>query len=200
MRAALVKATLRAVAEAGPEGFTLRDVTRRAGVSPAAAYRHFQDKDELLAAVAGECADRLAQAIEASLAEATDDPLDRFRHTGIAVVQFAAAHPEHFRALYVPGMAERMPADQRARRDAWNREQRRELAEAQAAGIIADMPLDDLILAASALVHGLCHMIVEGLLGDVDAARAKQLAIAVTGAIGAGFVPRERKPADRLKR
>src|ERR1043166_9611825 len=99
LRAALVKATLRAIAEDGPEGFTLRDVARHAGVSPAAPYNHFADKNELLAAVAGECVDRLAATIETSVAEASDDVLDRFRHVGIACVQFAAAHPEHFRAM-----------------------------------------------------------------------------------------------------
>ena len=98
-----MKATLRAIAENGPDGFTLRDVARRAGVSPAAPYRHFKDKDDLLAAVAGECTDRLVSTVEASVAEASDDALDRFRHVGIAIVQFAAAHPEHFRALTLPG-------------------------------------------------------------------------------------------------
>src|SRR2546423_15610177 len=99
LRPVLVKATLRAIAEDGPEGFTLRDVARRAGVSPAAPYNHFADKDALLAAVAGECVDRLAATIEAAVAEATDDALDRFRHVGIAGVPVAAAHPEHFRAM-----------------------------------------------------------------------------------------------------
>src|SRR5678815_5715575 len=86
LRAALIKATLRAIAEDGPEGFTLRDVARRAGVSPAAPYRHFRDKDELLAAVAGECAERLGAAVDAAVAQASADALDQFRHVGIAYV------------------------------------------------------------------------------------------------------------------
>ena len=191
LRPALIQATLRAIAEDGPDGFTLRDVARRAGVSPAAPYRHFQDKDELLAAVAAECADRFAKVMLAAVAEApADEPLARFRLAGIASVEFAVAHPEHFRALNLPGVASRLPAEQRQGMDAWNEEQRRALAAAQAAGIIAPIPLDDLMLASSSLVHGLGHLIVEGQLGEVSPDRARELAIAVTGVLGLGLLPR----------
>jgi AcrR family transcriptional regulator len=195
LRAALVQATLRAIAEDGPDGFTLRDVARRAGVSPAAPYRHFKDKDELLAAVAGECADRLAQMVVEAVAEAPpDDPLAQLRQLGIAYAEFAVAHPEHFRALNLPGLTARLPGEQQQQLDAWHDGQRRALAAAQAAGAVARIPLDDLVLAASALVHGLGHLIVEGQLGEVSPARARQLAIAVTGVLGVGLLPRT-KPA-----
>lgn len=191
LRAALVQAALRAIAEDGPDGFTLRDVARRAGVSPAAPYRHFQDKDELLAAVAAECAEQLAQRVTAAVAEVPpDDPLAQLRQVAIASVELAVAHPEHFRALYLPGIASRLPEEQQQRLDAWHEGQRRALAAAQAAGALAKVPLDDLVLAAGALVHGLGHMIVEGQLGDVSPARARELAIAVTGVLGAGLLPR----------
>ena len=191
LRAALVQATLRAIAEDGPDGFTLRDVARRAGVSPAAPYRHFQDKDELLAAVAGECAERLAQMVVAAVAEAPpDDPLAQYRQVGVASVEFAVAHPEHFRALHQPGIASRLPEEQQRHLEAWREGQRRAIAVAQAAGAIAKLPLDDLLLAAGAIVHGLGHMIVEGQLGEVSPARARELAIAVTGVLGVGLLPR----------
>ncbi|MEJ7596682.1 MAG: TetR/AcrR family transcriptional regulator, partial [Kofleriaceae bacterium] len=161
----------------------------------------FRDKDELLAAVAGECAERLGALVAQAVAQAPADPLERFRASGIAYVKFIAAHPEHFRALNLPGIAERMPAEQRRTWDEHNASQRQALADAQAAGVIADMPLDDLCLAASALTHGLGHMIVEGKLGEVDAARAEQLAIAATRVIGMGLLPRTgNPPTDPLKR
>lgn len=198
LRAALIKATLRAIAEDGPEGFTLRDVARRAGVSPAAPYRHFQDKDELLAAVAGECAERIGAMMEEAVAAEPGDALAKFRASGIAYVRFVVAHPEHFRALNVPGIVAKMPEEQRRQWDGWNTAQREALAEAQRAGVIADIPLDDLCLAAGALVHGLGHMIVEGQLGAVDAARAEKLAIAVTGVLGTGLTPRAAAPTSLL--
>ncbi len=190
LRPALIEATLRAIAEDGPDGFTLRDVARRAGVSAAAPYRHFRDKEELLAAVAGECAERIGDAMDKAVAATPGNALDKFRATGIAYVQFVVAHPEHFRALNIPGIVARMPEEQRKAWDAWNTEQGQALAAAQAAGVIAPMPLDDLVLAANALVHGLGHLIVEGALGEVTRERATELATAVTGVFGIGLLPR----------
>jgi AcrR family transcriptional regulator len=190
LREALVSAALKEIARSGPEGFSLREVARRAGVSAPAVYRHFKDKDDLLAAVAGECAERIGAMMLAAVAGAPDDPLERFRATGIAYVQFAIEHPEHFRAMSVPGLFARMPADQFATLAEWNAEERASLIRAQEAGKIAAIPIDDMMLTASSMVHGLAQLIVEGRFGKVDLARATELAIAVTAALGAGFAPR----------
>lgn len=199
LREALIKAGLRAVAEDGPEGFSLRDVATRAGVTPPAVYRHFRDKEELLAAIAAECSERLTATVADALADAPDDELGRFRQIGIAYVQFAVAHPEHFRVLALPGLLARLPPEQRAHLEAQQAAQRHALEAAQAAGQIADIPVDELMLTANALVHGLAHMIVEGQLGKVDAKRATELAIAVTGAVGIGFIPRDQRPGDPMR-
>lgn len=181
---------MRAIAEDGPEGFTLRDVARRAGVSAAAPYRHFRDKEELLAAVAGECAERLGELTERAVAAAPGNVLEQYRAAGVAHVLFAVAHPEHFRALNIPGIVALMPDAARRKWQQKQQEQRAALAAAQAAGSIAAMPLDDLCLAAQAVVHGLGHLIVEGQLGNVTPERATELAVAVTGVLGKGLVPR----------
>lgn len=190
LRAALTAAALEEIASEGLERFSLRGVARRAGVSAPAVYRHFEDKDDLLVAVAAECAERLAEAMTDAVAAAPPDPLARFRATGIAIVRFAVAHPEHFRALSIPGLPERAPAELRAREQAWQAEQRRAIAGAQARGMIADVPLDDLLLTATCAVKGLAHAIIEGQLGEVDDERATELAIAVTAVLGHGLVPR----------
>lgn len=192
LREALIKAGMRAIADEGPEGFSLRGVATRAGVTAPAVYRHFADKDELLAAIAEECLERFASTIDEALARERGNSLARFRATGIAIVQFAVAQPEHFRAMTVPGLFARLSAEARAEMEAWKEQQRDELLAGQAAGEIADIPVDELLLAANAAVHGLAHMIIEGQLGDVDANKAKQLAIAVTGALGVGFIPRRK--------
>ena len=199
LRAALIKVGLRAVAEDGPDGFSLREVATRAGVTPPAVYRHFKDKDELLAAIAAEAADRMAAMVTAAVAAETGNSLARFRVIGIACVQFAVAHPEHFRALTLPGIAAKLPPEKRAEVEAWHAMQRADLEAGQRAGEIADIPIDELLLTAQAVVHGVAHMIVEGQLGDVDEERARQLAIAVTGAIGVGFIPRDKPPGDPMR-
>ena len=193
LREALIKAGIRAVGDDGPEGFSLRDVAKRAGVTPPAVYRHFPDKEALLAAIAAECSERLGAAVAESLAAAKCDSLTRFRHIGIAYVQFAAANPEHFRAMTMPGLLDRLPDEARARMEEQLREQRADLEAGKAAGDIADIPTDELMLAANSLVHGLAHSIVEGRLGHVDAKRARELAIAVTGVLGVGLLPRKKR-------
>ena len=191
LRPALIKAALVEIAAQGPEQFSLRGVARRAGVSAPAVYRHFANKDDLLAAVAAECSERIGAAVNAAIAAAPpDDPLEQFRATGIAVVQFAVAHPEHFRALSVPGMYERLPPAQRAAQDEFHRQQEAAIAKAQQDGYIAKIPLDELMLAANCAVNGLAHAIIEGKLGPVDAARATKLATDVTHVLGVGLVPR----------
>ena len=199
LREALIKAGLRAISEDGPDGFSLRDVATRAGVTAPAVYRHFKDKDALLAAIAAECSERQGAMIEGALAEHDDNALGRFRLIGMAYVQFAAQYPEHFRAITHPGVLERLPSEERAHRDAVIAEQRKDLEAGIAAGQIADIPVDELLLAANSLVHGLAHLIVEGQLGEVDATRAKELAIAATGAIGVGFIPRETPHGDPMR-
>ncbi|HEY6032607.1 MAG TPA: TetR/AcrR family transcriptional regulator [Kofleriaceae bacterium] len=201
LRAALVAAALKEIAKTGPDGFSLRGVARRAGVSAPAVYRHFADKDALLAAVAEECWDRIGAALLAAVRvpadqsgkmidAAPDDALERFRATGIAYVTFAVEHPEHFRAMSVPGLIERMSPDRMERANAWSIEERAALARAQEAGQIAALPLDDIMLAATSLTHGVAAQIVEGRFGKVDVARARELAIAATAVLGAGLTPR----------
>jgi AcrR family transcriptional regulator len=198
LKSALIAAALKELAHEGLEGFSLRGVARRAGVSAPAVYRHFEDKEALLAAVAGESAERLGAAMVEAVAQAPDDPLDKFRATGIAIVKFAVANPEHFRALAIPDLDKRTPPEQKELARAWNEEQRRQLLEAQAKGQIATIPIDDLILAASSAVMGLAHLIIGGSLGKVDEARAVQLADSVTEVLGIGLIPRD--PAGRRTR
>ena len=69
LKEALVRAALELIAEKGPAGFTFADAARWAGVSPAAPYRHFRDRDELLADVARRGFEQFA----AALAQAWDD-------------------------------------------------------------------------------------------------------------------------------
>lgn len=173
-----------------------RDIARRAGVSQAAPYHHFADKEALVAAVAGECARLLLAALEAAVTEAGDDQRRRFQLTGIAYIRFAVAHPAHFRAMELPGIADQMPRDVRLRFDAFYAEEERRMRAAQAEGLFAPLPFDRMILAATALVHGLAHLVINGATEakptDVD--HALRLARDVTAVLGAGLLPRAAPP------
>src|SRR5688572_4310334 len=97
LRRALVEATEALLAEKGPEAFSLREVARRAGVSPAAPAHHFGDAGGLLAAVATAGFDGLAAALTAGEAKGGADPRRRLREQGVAYVEFALGHPGRFR-------------------------------------------------------------------------------------------------------
>jgi AcrR family transcriptional regulator len=96
------------VSKRGVEGFSLRETARAVGVSPAAAYRHFQDKSALLADIALDGHVRLAGVMLEALTGAQGAPGSAARATaelaaiGTAYVEFALAHPSHFRVMFGP--------------------------------------------------------------------------------------------------
>ena len=98
LKEALLEAAVELIAETGPRGFTLRAAARRAGVSHNAPYRHFRDRDDLLAAVATDGFDRLTRAMSRSSPKAS--PLIRLRRSGLAYVEFALSWPQHFAAMF----------------------------------------------------------------------------------------------------
>jgi AcrR family transcriptional regulator len=105
LRPALVDAAAELARAHGPDGVVLREVARRTGVSHNAAYRHFSDREQLLAAVAEVSMDRLEQAMRDRLATVrTRDPkrraVRRLRETGKAYVHFALAEPGLFTVAF----------------------------------------------------------------------------------------------------
>ena len=98
LKQALLEAAVQLIAETGPRGFTLREAARRAGVSHNAPYRHFRDRDDLLAAVAANGFDHLTRAMARSSLKTS--PLNRLRRSGLAYVDFALRWPQHFAAMF----------------------------------------------------------------------------------------------------
>jgi AcrR family transcriptional regulator len=101
LREELVRTAVALAREKGEEGVVLREVARRAGVSHNAAYRHFADRDELLAQVALAGLQELAAAMEQRLrgrggGSAADRARKRLRELGRAYVHFALAEPGLF--------------------------------------------------------------------------------------------------------
>lgn len=105
LREALVDAAVLTVREGGAEVLALRDLARQVGVSHNAAYRHFANRDDLLAEVAGRVMGQLVEAMQRRLAAVqTTDPVLRARRrlaeTGRAYVEFALDEPGLFRLAF----------------------------------------------------------------------------------------------------
>lgn len=102
LRAALLREAIDVSRTSGPHAVTLRDITRRAGVSVNAAYRHFADRDALMLVVAGHGQGMSARAMERRL-DALHEPAgrDRMRAVGLGYIDFARAEPGLFQAAYL---------------------------------------------------------------------------------------------------
>ncbi|HJU33035.1 MAG TPA: TetR/AcrR family transcriptional regulator [Hyphomicrobiaceae bacterium] len=104
LREALISAALDLIAQKGPAGFTFAEAARQAGVSPAAPYRHFRDRDALMADVAR----RGFQEFERRLSEAWDEgrpnPRVALERMGGAYLGFARDEPAYFSAMFEAGL------------------------------------------------------------------------------------------------
>jgi AcrR family transcriptional regulator len=188
LRAALIRAALELVEEAGPDGFTLREAARKVGVTHTAPYRHFADKDALLVAVAEEGFDgmhvRMRQRIEG-----VTQARDRLQQIGIAYVEYAVAHPSHFRVMHSLKADESPDADFQACKSRTFVLLLETIGACQAEGSLPPGPPGRYALTAWAAVHGLADLLMSGAaqhMGIADGDPA-DLARALTDDLMRGF-------------
>jgi AcrR family transcriptional regulator len=104
LKEALLRAALELIAQKGPAGFTFAEAARWAGVSPAAPYRHFRDRDELLASVALRGFDRFAIVLGKAWDDGRPQPLVALDRLGKAYLEFARAEPAYYSAMFEAGI------------------------------------------------------------------------------------------------
>ncbi len=104
LKEALVRAALELIAEKGPGGFTFADAARWAGVSPAAPYRHYRDRDALLADVARRGFDEFAAVLTKAWDDGRPDVLAGFDRLGKAYLDFAKREPAYYSAMFEAGV------------------------------------------------------------------------------------------------
>jgi AcrR family transcriptional regulator len=104
LKEALIEAALALIRASGPGGFTFAEAARQAGVSPAAPYRHFRDRDALLA----EVAHRGYVLFERALVEAWNggrpEPMAALVAVGTAYLAFARKEPAYYAAMFESGV------------------------------------------------------------------------------------------------
>jgi AcrR family transcriptional regulator len=105
LKEALVRAALELIAEKGPAGFTFADAARFAGVSPAAPYRHFRDRDALLADVAQRGFVLFSAALANAWDEGRPDVMTAFDRLGKAYLAFAKGEPAYYSAMFEAGVS-----------------------------------------------------------------------------------------------
>ena len=105
LKEALVRAALELIAQKGPAGFTFADAARWAGVSAAAPYRHFRDREELLADVALRGYQEFAAALNHAWADGRPDVHTAFNRLGKAYLNFARSEPAYYSAMFEAGIS-----------------------------------------------------------------------------------------------
>src|ERR1700742_3088246 len=96
LREALVVAARALIAESAPAGFTIAEAARRAGVSPAAPYRHFRDAEALLAEVALRGFDRFTERLAKAWDGGRPEAVRAFEDVGRAYLAFAREEPAYY--------------------------------------------------------------------------------------------------------
>ncbi len=104
LREALIRAALELIARKGPSGLTFAEAARLAGVSPAAPYRHFRDRDELLAQVALRGFERFEAALSRGWEGGRGGALAALDRLGKAYLEFARTEPAYYAAMFEAGV------------------------------------------------------------------------------------------------
>jgi AcrR family transcriptional regulator len=163
LREALIRAALELIAQKGPAGFTFADAARWAGVSPAAPYRHFRDRDALLADVARRGFELFEAALRQAWNDGRPDTFAAFENVGHAYLHFARNEPAHYSAMFEAGVP--LDADP-GLREVSDRafDVLRRASEALCAGLAADKRPPALMMSLHiwALSHGIASLFARG--------------------------------------
>jgi len=157
LRRALLHAAEAVLEREGPSALSLRAVAREAGVSPAAPYHHFKDKNELLNAVSMEGFSQLHDAMAAAI---KDQPAEERRLAiGVAYVEFAQANPALYRVMYdCARNGEALPEDTQENDAMGGYKLVRDTINEASGGQLSELDLELTCIASWCAVHGLAEM------------------------------------------
>jgi AcrR family transcriptional regulator len=178
LRSTLIEASVALAREGGPDRVVLREAARAAGVSHSAAYRHFADREALLAEVSRHARSELAAEMRRRVNRAKD-PLERLQAVGTAYVDFALTQPGLFRTAFISHPAATHPEDHdrpagpETRSPADSPEPfeilGQVLDQAQHAGLLDPHRRPGAEIAAWSAVHGLANLLLDGPLPNTPA-------------------------------
>jgi AcrR family transcriptional regulator len=167
LHSALIEASIALAREGGPDRVILREAARAAGVSHSAAYRHFADREALLAEVSRHARAALAAEMRRRVSR-INEPRKRLQAVGIAYVDFALNQPGLFRTAFTSHPAtsqdDRPAEPETGSPDAEEPYEilAQVLDEAQAAGLLDPRRRPGAEIAVWSAVHGLACLLVDG--------------------------------------
>lgn len=157
---ALIEAGAALLAAGGVSGLTLREVARRAGVSPAAPYAHFRDKEALVAAIAADGLRQVRARLAAAARPHAGAPARQLLEAAWAVVRFGLTEPDRYRVTFSPALErEHDHPEYVATAHAGFDDLVRLVEACQAAGALPPGPADVAATGVWSLVHGLVSLL-----------------------------------------
>lgn len=108
LKTELIKTGLKILDQEGYEGFSLRKVAKACNVSQTAPYRHFKDKDEMVAAIAAEAMRAFDESLQKAVGEYPQDPKKQLNQMGIAYINFFVKNPEYLRLLFLSNLRQKI--------------------------------------------------------------------------------------------
>ncbi len=186
LREALLETAFELVDTQGLGAISMRALAREVGVSSAAPFRHFSDKQVLLDAVAEKAAAELERKLDESTAECSD-ALTQFRAMTVAYVRFAAEHPALFDLIHsTDTVSHRFLGEVKDER---RLKMIALIIEGQNGGLIPEADPELIALTSEALTHGLARMIVDRhpRLQTLSSEEARTLALAATHLLQTGI-------------
>src|SRR5262249_2921026 len=162
---ALVAAAVELIEAKGVENLSLRDLSKRVGVSPGAPFRHFKNKTELLTAVAEQSMSRLTFAIEEALGACESaDPVAKLSAIGHGYLDWALGNPTHFQIISSRSLIDFHGSSALVEQNEAIRQLMLEIvAQGQRAGRIrSDASPHDIVVNARAFAYGLARMATDG--------------------------------------
>ncbi len=193
LRNALIGATLTLIAEKGINAFTIREIAKRAGVSHAAPYRHFKDKEAILFAVAKEGFDMMVTETKKRSEKYPDDPVARFQISGLSYIDFAVNYPSHYRVMFNSGEnINKFPEELVVSSTESFKLLLDTICECQEKNLIKPGNPHEFALAAWSIVHGYAKLYIDGFIdnqADTFSRKKDKLKYIITDALFAGLRP-----------
>jgi len=163
LKNALIRAGVKILAKEGVSGLSLRKVAKQAGVSHAAPYSHFADKQALIAAISTEGFKQLHKQIASAREVHSHDPATLLKETARSYIQFATNEPDRFKLMFSSVIEKEKDYPEFVAASKENFQQLVNVVEAcQQAGLLKSGPSDLMAISVWASVHGMITLILEG--------------------------------------
>lgn len=205
LRRVLLETAVRVVEKEGIAALSLQALTRRAGVSSGAPYHHFENREQLLAAIAEQGFELLAGEMHRAADAAGADAKAHLESLGRGYIRFALAHRGHFRVMFRPELRSQLAKDQEEAFGEAFVLLKRAIDQCQKEGLAPPGDPTRLVLVAWSAVHGASALWIDGLLNNEQLVRDEEALIsAVAGTIAELFANATRTvseaPPDRRSR